>query len=122
MSLTLVDYLVLTNEDWRDTLDLFVGDDPETGDPVDLTGSSFRAQLRTSEHTLNVSLECSTTNGRLVVDEPASGRVSWNVPPEILRTLEPGVYVYDMVWTNAGGVEDTFIAGTVTIKRGITRP
>ncbi|HEY8356696.1 MAG TPA: hypothetical protein VIL30_04465 [Ramlibacter sp.] len=116
MSLTTVNYLVLTNEDWRDTLEL-----ENNGDPVDLTGSAFRAQLRTTADTLAVALDASTSNGRMVIADAPGGILSWNVAPEVLEDMEPGTYVYDIVWTTPGGVEDTIVDGTITLKRGVTR-
>lgn len=120
MSLTIIDYLVLTNEDWTDSLILDDGGDP--AEPINLTGSSFEAQLRDAPGSLTVVLACSTGNGRLVISsEPETGGISWNVMRNEMRLIEPGVYHYDMVWTRPGGYADTVIAGTVTVERGITR-
>ncbi|WP_406858477.1 hypothetical protein ABEG18_12955 [Alsobacter sp. KACC 23698] len=117
--LTQIDYLVRANEVWRESFAVQSGDPPEA---VDLTGSAFRAQLRSSEGALLVVLDASTGNGRLQIsDPPTDGMVSWNVPVSVLQNLEPGDYVYDVVWTDAGGVPDTIMAGVVTIERGITR-
>jgi hypothetical protein len=120
MSLTIIDYLVLTNEDWEDSIELDDGaEDPE---PLDLTGSSFKSQLRTEEGSLTVVLECSTDNGRLVIDaDPLTGKVSFNVSKSMLSLMTPGVYVYDTVWIKPDLSQDTVAAGTVTVKRGITR-
>jgi hypothetical protein len=120
MSLTIIDYLVKTNEDWLDGMFL----DDGAGPPVahDLTGSSFKAHIRTEPDSLTVVLECSTDNGRLLISsDPETGGLSWNVMRAEMRLIEPGVYHYDMVWTRPGGYADTVIAGTVTVERGITR-
>lgn len=120
MSLTLIDYEVLTNEDWVDSLLLDDGGDPAS--PIDLTGSAFEAQLRSEPGSLTVVLECSTANGRLVISsDPETGGLSWNVLQDEMRLIEPGLYHYDMVWTKPGGYADTVIAGTVKVERGITR-
>lgn len=120
MSLTIVDYLVRTNEDWRDSLSLTtgVGDDAEA---VDLTGSTFSAQIRSTPDTLLVLMEASTTNGKLVIADAAGGVLSWNIAADEMATLVPAIYAYDMVWTNPDGIIDTFVAGTLTVERGITR-
>jgi hypothetical protein len=120
MSLTIIDYLVLTNEDWEDGLVLDDGGDP--AEPLDLTGSSFRAHLRPAPGSLLVTLEASTANGRLVIaDNPESGTLNWNVPKALMATIEPGEYVYDIVWTKPDLSSDTVAAGTVTVHRGVTR-
>jgi hypothetical protein len=120
MSLTIIDYLVLTNEDWVDSLLLDDGGDP--AEPVDLTGSEFLAQLRSEPGSLTVVLEASTDNGRLVISsEPETGGLSWNIFQDEMRLIEPGVYHYDIVWTRPGGYADTIVAGKVTVERGITR-
>ncbi|WAJ27140.1 hypothetical protein [Antarcticirhabdus aurantiaca] len=119
MSLTTVDFLIATNEDWRDALTLTEG---EAETPVNLAGSSFVAQLRQPAEALHIILEASTANGMLQITAPTTdGTVAWNVPPEVLRLIPPGDYAYDMVWTNADGIVDRFVAGKVTIQRGITR-
>lgn len=121
MSLTIVDYLVATNENWRDSVTLESGD---PAGPVDLTGSTFRAHLRQPAEALHTVLVCTTENGRLVIadQEEDTGVLAWNVPVEVLQYIEPGEYAYDVVWTDAEGNIDRFMAGKVTIQRGVTRP
>ena len=120
MSLTIIDYLVKTNEDWLDGLFLDDGADPP--EPHDLTGSSFRAHLRASPESLVVVLECSTANGRLLIaSDPETGGLAWNVMKAEMKLIEPGVYHYDMLWTKPDGHEDVVAAGTITVERGITR-
>lgn len=121
MSLTQVDYLIRTNEDWRDSLELTTGE-PESAVPVDLTGSTFRAEIRSAPDLLTVILEASTENDRLVISDPATdGILSWNISTSVMAQLKPGLYVYDIVWTQPNGVVDTFVAGNITIERGVTR-
>jgi hypothetical protein len=124
MSMTVIEYLVLTNEDWVDTLELTTLAEDEEDDPapVDLTGSSFAAHIRTSPDALNKIVIATTGNGRLVVAEPANGLLAWNIPAEEMAVIEPGVYFYDIVWTSADGIIDTIAAGHVTVQRGVTRP
>lgn len=118
MSVIIVDYLVYTNEDWRDTLQLTTGED-ET--PIDLTGCSLRAHVRKTKNTLKKLIDASTLNGRLVIVDAPAGVVAWDVPVAEIELIEPGVYPYDMVLTDADGNVDAFAAGTLTIERGVTR-
>jgi hypothetical protein len=120
MSLTVIDYLLKTNEDWQDSIELDDGAVSPT--PLDVTGSSFLAHVRTEPDSLDIVLAASTANNMLVIaEDPTTGVVSWNVPKSVLSLIEPGVYVYDMVWTKADTSEDTVVEGTITVKRGITR-
>lgn len=120
MAFTQIDYLVLTNEDWEDGIALDDGGDPAA--PIDLTGSSLRAHLRTVPESLVVALEASTDNGRLLIaEDPETGIFNWNVPKATMATIEPGEYVYDLVWIKPDGSSDTVSGGTVTVQRGVTR-
>lgn len=119
MSVNVVDYIVATNEDWRDTLDLTSGD---ADTPVDLTGSIFIAHLRPAPDTLYTTIEASTLNGRIVIADAKTGQISWNINTDEMRLIAPGVYFYDIVWISAENAVDNFVAGTVTVIRGITRP
>jgi hypothetical protein len=119
VSKTVVNYLVKTNEDWTDGL--FFGDGADPPEPEDLTGSSFHAQLRVSPEAAFVHLDASTSNGLLIIDLPTA-IVSWNVSRSVMRTIPPGVYVYDMLWTRADGTADVEVEGIVTVEQGVTRP
>lgn len=119
MSYTEINYLLLTNEDWQDALCI-----EDKDGPVDLAGSSFRAEVRTTEDSLAVALVASTKTGNerlLIAGVDAPGVVSWNVSKETLKLLAPGTYVYDLQWTLPDAHVDTIVGGTITIKRGITR-
>jgi len=120
---TEINYLVSTNEDWRDGFLI-----EEAAAPVDLTGSSFIAHIRETENTLSIVLAASTDNGLLEIapdqgdtGSETTGVVSWNVPETTMRLIEPGEYVWDIVWIDADGNQDMIAAGSVEIKRGITR-
>lgn len=123
MSYTEINYLVSTNEDWRDAMQI-----EDDDGPVSLAGSSFIAHIRRFQDDLAVVLECSTSNGLLTIadgqDETASqtvGVLSWNVTDDVLRLIEPGEYVYDVLWSEPGGSVDMIAGGSIQIVRGITR-
>lgn len=122
MSLYQINFAVSTNEDWVDTLQFQEG--PEGSQtPVDLTGSSFLMHVKEAATQLAEELILSTDNGRLII-EPApedEGKLSIYVPQETVNDLNPGVYVFDVVWTMADGREVNLAAGTLTVILGITR-
>lgn len=120
MTLFSINFAISTNEDWVDSLVFVSGEEQE---PLDLSGSSFKMQLRTVPEKLTKIDEFSTENSRLVI-EPAIedvGKLSIVVPKETVDNISPGVYVYDLVWTMADGRAVNLAAGTVTVKLGITR-
>lgn len=124
---------VTTNADWRDTIQFqFAPPSPNAGQPVDLTGISFRAQLRPAVADPQVLLDLSTTAGTLVVDcqlgtlsfavprdQPTSG------PPDHMSNLPAGTTCYmDIVASDPTGIILNLcqVAGPmpVTINKGIT--
>lgn len=130
MSYTEINYLVSTNEDWRDGLTIASGEGNEEG-PVSLVGSSFIAHVRRAEDALAIVMVASTDNGRLVIaeeldtgsDPESVGVLLWNVTDdEVRQHFEPGSYVYDILWFEPGGTVDMIVAGKIEVVRGITRP
>lgn len=127
MSYTEINYLVSTNEDWRDGLTIASGEGDE---PVSLVGSSFIAHVRRAEDALAIVMVASTDNGRLVIaeeldtggDPENAGVLLWNVTDDEMRLIEPGEYVYDILWFEPGGTVDMIVAGKIEVVRGITRP
>lgn len=72
----------------------------ETGDPVDLTGYSARAEVRPTVSSEEVTLDLSPT-----IPTPANGIISVSISDEITAAIEPGAYVWGLVLeTPAGGV------------------
>lgn len=124
MSLTIVNFIVSTNEDWQDSLLIQSGDPLEA---VDLTGSTFKAHLRAPIEALSPEIELSTANERLFFDPDQAdpdlkGLLSFNVPHAVMRYVAIGTYSMDIVWTNVDGVVDRIVNGTVQVQRGVTRP
>jgi hypothetical protein len=78
--------------------------------PIDITGSTFLMQLKASEKS-PVAYEFSSANGKIQV---ISGKV---VVTTVLAgfTLNPNVYIFDMVWTNSAGVKQTIFNGQIEI-------
>lgn len=72
----------------------------ETGDPVDLTGYSARAEVRPTVSSEEVTLDLAPT-----IPTPANGIISVSISDEITAAIEPGAYVWGLVLeTPAGGV------------------
>jgi hypothetical protein len=82
--------------------------------PVNIAGSTFLLQFRTSENAA-VAYEYSTANNRIQV---ISGKIT--LIPFIVN-MQPNTYVYDFQWTNSAGVVKTIIQGSWKISADISR-
>lgn len=121
MSLWTINFQVSTNEDWRDNI-LLVTDFGESSETAfDLSDSSFLMHLRQSPEAQRIDLLLSTDNGRIVIDDPATGLISFDVEQEVVEGLNPGVYVHDIVWIMADDRKVNLASGTVTVYLGVTR-
>lgn len=85
--------------------------------PIDLTGYTLRLQIKkcADDETAIVDL----TNGSgITLTDAANGIATidgFNVPDVF------GTYVYDLQYTTAGGQTTTYLVGTVTIEKDVTR-
>lgn len=122
MSLWTVNFVVATNEDWRDSISLVTNPGESDEAPYDLTGSSFSMQLRNVAESLRVVLDLSTDNGRIIVADPETGgNLSIFVPKSAIDEIGPGSFSHDIIWTRGDGAIVNLAAGTVTFTLGITR-
>jgi hypothetical protein len=83
--------------------------------PIDITGRTYRAQLRSGKESavISASFSCSITNA-------AQGQVTCVLSAVSTAGLTPGTYYWDFEENNAG-VITTIIAGTVTVLADVTR-
>jgi len=88
------------NADWRQPFML-----PTT----DLTGAALRMRLGT--------LELSTSNGRIVIDDPTVGAFSFVVPAPDLCTVQPGHYRVDLLVFQPGKVKAVFTGSIDVVTR-----
>ncbi len=125
-------FAVTTNSDWRDVLQFqWPQGSTNAGQPLDLTGIGFEAQVRPSATDVEVLLDISTANGLFQVDG-ALGQLAFAVP-ELPGTGATGctsslpagtTAVMDIIATadgvilNLGQVAGPF---TVAITGGVTR-
>lgn len=98
-----------------DTLTLVVTMTTDGSTPVNITGRTYAAQIRTSSEATSAtaSFTCTITDG-------ANGVLTCTVPASTTSSLSPVVYVWDLQET-ASGVVSTLLSGTVTVVADITR-
>jgi len=92
------------NADWRQPFML-----PTT----DLTGAALRMRLGT--------LDLSTTDGRIVIDDPTMGAFSFVVRAADLSTVQPGHYRLELLVFQPGKVKIVF-TGSIDVVAGETTP
>ncbi len=126
-------FSVTTNSDWRDVLQFqWPQGSANAGQPLDITGIAFEAQLRPSATDAEVLLDISTANGLLQVDG-SLGQLAFAVPELAPATGPTGctaslpagasavmdiIATADGVILNLGQVAGPF---TVAIAGGVTR-
>ena len=104
--------LTLTRGD-TETLVITITDDNDT--PINVTGRTYRAQIRSSQdsRTVKASFTCVVTNG-------AAGQITCTLSAADSATLPVGLGYWDFE-ENASGVISTIISGTVTVLADVTR-
>jgi len=90
--------------------------DETTGDPVNITGRTYRAQIRSTpgDSTILASWTCTVTNG-------AAGKLTLTLADTITATLSPGFAVWDLEETTGAGLVSTPLGGRVTIVKDVSR-
>ena len=104
--------LILTRGD-TETLVVTITTDGSTA--VDITGRTYRAQIRTQQDstTIKASFTCTVSNG-------AAGEVTCVLSSTSSATLSAGLYFWDLE-ENASGVISTILSGNVTVLADVTR-
>lgn len=83
--------------------------------PINITGRTYRAQIRSSQDatTVKASFTCTVTDA-------ANGQVTATLSATNSATLASGIYYWDLE-ENASGVISTILAGNVTVLADVTR-
>lgn len=104
--------LILTRGD-TETLVVTITADGST--PVDITGRTYRAQIRSTQDstTIKASFTCTVPNG-------TDGQVSCVLSATSSAALSAGLYFWDLE-ENASGIISTILAGNVTVIADVTR-
>jgi hypothetical protein len=104
--------LIITRGD-TETLVATIQDN--NGAAINITGRTYRAQIRSSQDstTIKASFTCTVTGG-------SSGQVTCVLASADSATLTAGNYFWDLE-ENASGVVSTILAGNVTVLADVTR-
>jgi hypothetical protein len=96
-----------------DYVELFVTVKDAAGVPLDLTGSTPKAQLKLDyDDASPVNFTCSLTG--------VTGQVRVYLSSATAATLKPGAYIWDFQVTNSSSQTRTYLAGDVTVYNEVT--
>jgi hypothetical protein len=114
-----VDLAVDNNGTWSDAF--------QFGDPDDLSwtlaGCAFELDVQRSQYDTVPLVSMSTGNGKILIDSDAQRVIHFDLPAsEIQASLQPGVYVYDLVMIDSTTVRVPLMHGTLTVTQGVTYP
>lgn len=79
-----------------------------------LTGYTARLVVGYPDDSATVVLECSTANGRIVLDGTPSNIVV-TAAKALMATIKPGNYVYDLELSSAGGIDYPLLTGRFAV-------
>ena len=98
-----------------DTETLVVTITADGSTPVNITGRTYQAQIRSQQDstTIKGSFVCVVTSG-------ASGQVTCTLAASASATLSAGLYFWDFQ-EDASGVISTILSGNVTVLADVTR-
>lgn len=92
-----------------------------TGAPVDVTGHTFRGQIRSKRSGRPLLLEMSIANGKIRLDPAVSNRIWLVLQPTDTIALPAGFLDYDILWIQPDGQVDRMVFGEVCVSRTVTR-
>lgn len=97
-------------ETWKKTLYFEIGDQP-----LDLSGMSFKAQIRPSQNNTILTAEI------YCIVNAAEGKLVLALPAEITSKITVGTYYYDVKMTNESGEVTYYIFGKFIVKGHVTK-
>ena len=96
-----------------DYMELYVTIKDESGTAVNLTGSTPKAQLKSS-YTSNTAIDFTAAL------TGTTGQVKISLSSATSSTLTPGSYIWDFQITDSGGKVRTYLTGDVTVYNEVT--
>lgn len=92
-----------------------------SGDPIDLTGYTVKAQVRETPGSETVLAEWSTANGRLAIPLPETGAIVFEIPAVETSGYTWAEGVWDMELTAPNGRVERLLSGRVYVDPEVTR-
>lgn len=98
-----------------DTLTFTLTINDDAGSPIDITGRTYTAQVRSAPDSTTVkgTFTCTVPTG-------TDGKVTSVLSATASALLSPGIYFYDLQ-ENASGVISTLVSGNINVVADVTR-
>lgn len=90
------------------------------GGPLNVTGYSFKATIKSPPPASSTLAELTTGNGLITLTMPASGIINFDVPSATTAAWAPGTYQWDMWMVDTGGNETRLWHGLWTVAANIS--
>ncbi len=122
-----LDFFFTQGEDFEMPIVLTAPDihDPSVQVPVNLTGCSFRSQVKEAPGGL-VVFDFAVAPCDIVIDSvdpaPPTGLVTFRAPRSVTHVVPAGSYVYDIFLLNSLGKDHPYFTGQVTCNGQVTDP
>jgi hypothetical protein len=102
--------------DWKFTISLV---DPDTGDDVNLTGSTVKISVR-DQNSRSTVLSGSTTDGKITLTDPTNGECQvWFTPTDMAVFQSAGSYDVGVTVLLSTGLTYQLIAGHLPVIDGV---
>lgn len=90
--------------------------DQTTGNPINITGRTYRMQVRASSESTSITATYTCT-----VTDAANGTISCTCPSSTTTNVKPGDYVWDFEQMVSGSSPKTILSGTLVCKGDVTK-
>lgn len=87
--------------------------------PLNLTGCTLSFGYGTETRTLGIHTTGTTANKCVNITDATNGAFELTLPYSILKTLNAGNYIHDLILTDVDGHRIGIWSGTLTVKRGV---
>lgn len=92
-----------------------------TGDPIDISGWTLRAQLRDTPSASTALAELTTENGGFVLVDEVNGRMALVLDDAITELLPVGRIHFDVLRENAPEGPQWIFGGSFLVRQAVTR-
>jgi len=89
--------------------------------PIDITGYTFRMQIRPSVESETILADLSSSNGDFYLEDPENGVFVLEIPHQITTEYQFDRSVYDIECIYPDGRVARILFGNVTLSREVTR-
>lgn len=115
-------YTIRIGDDFRQKLTL---KDKETGNPLNLSGYSFKMEIRECKSNLDPILTLESPIGisgiGIEIDDAINGNIFLIISKNITKDLTDTNAVYDLKWTTDVGQVTTILEGNIQILETVTK-